>query len=155
MTNILIEGILVTALIDTGADATCISDDFVNKNRERLQDCSALPINGVTLVGPLGGEAIKLSKQIYVDLQLTNYIIQVVFLVVRKLSRPCIIGIDLLDEFRSHIDLGSKTISVPYLGRKPSIKIRNEETTQSPRRETQKINSIQRIEEDVEIERGN
>ena len=51
--NILIGGILTTALIDTGAEVTCISEEFVNKNRERLQECPALPINGVTLVSPL------------------------------------------------------------------------------------------------------
>ena len=149
--NILTGGILTTALIDTGAEVTRISEDFVSKNRERLQECQTLPINGVTLVGPLGGEAIKTSKQIYVDFQLTNHIIQIVFLVVPKLSRPRIIGIDLLDKFRNHIDLDSKTISFPHLEGKPSIKIRNKENTLSPRRETHKINSIQRIEEDVEI----
>ena len=80
--NILIGGILTTALIDTGAEVTCLSEEFVNKNRERLQECPTLPINGVTLVGPLGGKAIRLNKQIYADIQLPNHIIQVTFLVV-------------------------------------------------------------------------
>ena len=153
--NILIGGILTTALIDTGAEVTCISEEFVNKNRERLKECPALPINGVTLVGPLGGKAIKLNKQIYVDLQLPNHIIQVVFLVVPKLSRPCIIGIDLLDEFKSHIDLDSKTISFPHLEGRPSIKIRNEETTLSSREGARQINAIQdiQVEENKEIVR--
>ena len=71
-------------------------------NKERLQECPTLPINGVTLIGSIGGKTIRLSRQIYADVQLPNYTIQVVFLVVPKLSRPCIIGIDLLDEFKSH-----------------------------------------------------
>ena len=89
------------------------------------------------------------------ELQLLNHISQVVLLVVPKLSRPCIIGIDLLDEFRSHIDLDSKTISFPHLEGRPSIKIRNEETTLSPREGTGKINSIQdiQVEENKEIVR--
>ena len=91
--NILIGGVLTSALIDTGAEVTCISEEFVNKNKERFQVCPTLPINGVTLVGPLGGKAIRLNKQIYADLQLPNHIIQVVFLVVPKLSRPCIPGV--------------------------------------------------------------
>ena len=98
-----------------------------------------------------GGKAIKLKKQIYVDLQLPNRIIQVVFSVVPKLSRPCIIGIDLLNEFRSHIDLDSKTISFPHLEGRPSIKIRNEETTLSPRGETRHINFIHDIGENIKI----
>ena len=124
--NILVGGILTIALIDTGAEVTCVSEEFVNKSRERLQECPTLPINRVILVGPVGGKAIKLNKEIYADLQLPNHIIQVIFLVVPKLSRPCIIGIVLLDEFRSHIDLDSKTISFPHLEGKPSIRIVNE-----------------------------
>ena len=102
--NILIGGVLTTALIDTGAEVTCISEEFVNHNKERLQECPTLPVNGVTLMGPIGGKATRLNRQIYADVQLLDYMIQVVFLVVPKLSRPCIIGIDFLDEFRSHID---------------------------------------------------
>ena len=85
MANILIGGILTSALVDTGTEVTCISEEFVNKNKERLQKCPILPINGVTLVGSMGGKAIRLNKQIYVDLQLPNHIIQVVFLIVQKL----------------------------------------------------------------------
>ena len=64
--NVLIGGILTTALIDTEPEVTCISGKFVNKNKERLQECPTL--------------------------------------VVPKLSRPSIIGINLLDGFRSNID---------------------------------------------------
>ena len=103
--NILIGGILAAALIDTGAEVTCLSEEFVNENREILQECPTLPFN----------------------IQLPNHIIEVTFLVVPKLSRPCIIDIGLLDEFRSHINLDSKTIFFPHLERKPSIRILNEE----------------------------
>ena len=149
--NILIGGILTTALKDTGAEVTCRSKEFVNKNKERLQVCPTLPVNAVTLVGPMGGKAIRLRKQMYSDVQLPNHIIQVVFLVVAKLSRPCIIGIDLLDEFRSQIDLDSKTISFPLLEGRPSIRIINEETTKQPERETRIINSIKNLGNDAEM----
>ena len=127
--NIPIGGILTAALIDTEAEVTCVSEEFVNKNKRVLQECPTLPMNGVTLVGPIGGKAIRLNRQIYADILLPNHMIQVAFLVVPKLSRPCIIGIDLLDEFRCHIDLDSKTISFPHLEGKPSIRIINEENT--------------------------
>ena len=46
--NILVGGILTTALIDTRAELTCLSEEFVNKNKERLlQVCPTLPINGL------------------------------------------------------------------------------------------------------------
>ena len=151
--NILIGGILTTALIDTGAEVTCLSEEFVNKNRERLQECPTLPINGVTLVGPLKGKAIRLNKQIYADIHLPNHIIQVTFLVVPKLSRPCIIGIELLDEFRSHINLDSKTISFPHLEGKPSIRIINEEARIPSEEKKQTMNAIQTARDEIEVER--
>ena len=118
---------MTTALIDTGAEVTCLLEEFVNNNKERLQDYPTLPVNGVTIIGPMGGKAIRLSKQIYTDVQLPDTLLQVVFLVVPKLSRQCIIGIDLLDELKSKIDLESKIISFPHLEGSPSLKIVNEE----------------------------
>ena len=153
--NILIGGILTTALIDTGAETTYISEESINTNKERLQNYPTLPINGVTLVGPIGGRPIRLNKQIYADIQLPDRIIQLVFLVVPKLSRPCIIGINLLDEFKSCIDLDSKTISFTHLEGKPYIRIINEGTTAPPLKEKQTINSIRKIRDDIEVERGN
>ena len=140
-------------MIDTGTEVTCISEEFGIKNKERLQNYPSLPINEVTLIEPMGGKAIRLNKQIYADIQLPDHIIQVVFLVVPKLSRPCIIGIDLLDEFKSCIDLDSKTISFTHLEGKPSIRIVNEETTAPPEKEKRSINSIRKIRDDIEVER--
>ena len=74
-------------------------------------------------------------------------------MVVPKLSRPCIIGIDLLDEFRSHIDLDSKTISFPHLEGKPSIRIVNEEIPASPAEKTHALNWITEIKDDIEIKK--
>ena len=44
--NIMIGGILTTALIDTGAEVTCLSEEFVNRNMERFRERPMLPING-------------------------------------------------------------------------------------------------------------
>ena len=100
-----------------------------------------------------GRKGYQTEQKIYADLQLPNHIIQVVFLVVPKLSRPCIIGIDLLDQFRNHNDLDSKTISFPHLEGKPSIKIINEEIPASPAEKTHTINSITEIKDDIEIKK--
>ena len=105
-------------------------------------------------MGILGGKAIRFNQQIYADIQLANHVIQVVFLLVLKLSRSCIIGIDLIDEFRSHIELDSKTISFPYLEGKPLIRIINEELTTTPRETKQILNSIQTGKYETEIDRN-
>ena len=105
------------------------------------------------MIGLIGGKAIRLSRQIYADVQVPNYTIQVVFLVVPKLSRPCIIGIDLLDEFKSHIDLDNKIISFSHLEGKPSIRIINEEGITSQKKEKSIVNSIQREDSDTDVKR--
>ena len=158
--NIITGGIVTTALIYTDAEVTCLSEEFVNNNKERLQDYPTLPVNGVAIIGPKGGKAIRLSKQIYTDVQLPDTLIQVVFLVVPKLSRPCIIGIDLLDELKSKINLESKKISFPHLESSPSLKIVNEEIATHKARV---VNHLEKREESVDIhyeeikkiERGN
>ena len=150
--NLMIGGILTTALIDTGAEVTCLSEEFANKNIERFRECPMLPINGVTLKGPMGGKAVRLNKQIYVDIQLPNCLIQTIFLVVPKLSRSCIIGIDFLDHPRRKIDLDSKTISFPYLEGEPSLRIINEETDDSSENIMQEINPLTKGETSADIE---
>ena len=71
---------------------------------------------------------------------------------VPKLLKSCIIGIDLLDEFRSYIDLDNKTISFPHLEGKPPAKIMNEERAQ-PERDFSRVNAIQREEDGIEIKK--
>ena len=137
-----------TALIDTGAEITCLSEEFVNNNKERLRVCPTLPINGVTIIGPLGGKAVRLKIQIYADIQLPDTLLQVFFLVVPKLSKPCIIGIDLLDELKSKIDLESKTISFPHLEGSSSLRIINEEITTH---ESRVVNHLEGKEESQDI----
>lgn len=82
-----IAGIITQALIDTGAEVTCISEEFMNANRERFSRYPCLPLAGVAVAGPLGGKAIRLNKQIYADVQLPNIMIQLPFLIVPQLSR--------------------------------------------------------------------
>ena len=74
-------------------------------------------------------------------------------MVVPKLSRPCIIGIEWLEEFRSHVDLDSKTISFPNLEGKPSIRIVNEEITASLAEKENTLNSITEIKDNIKVKR--
>ena len=152
--NLMIGGILTTALIDTEAEVTCLSEEFVNRNLERFRECPMLPINGVTLKGPMGAKAVRINKQIFVDIQLPNCLIQTIFLVLPKLSRPCMIGIDFLDHLISKIDLDNKTISFPYLEGEPSLRIIKEEADDSPENIMQEINLLikDKLSADIEYE---
>ena len=88
------------------------------------------------------GKAVRLDKQIHVDIQLPNCLIEAIFLVVTKLSRSCIIGIDFLDHLRSKIYLDSKTISFTYLEGEPSSRIIKEGANDCHENITQEINLL-------------
>ena len=86
------------------------------------------------------------------DIQLPYCLIQTIFLVVPKLSKPCIIGIDFLDHLRSKIDLDNKTISFPHLEGEPSLRIVNEEADTAHKNTLQEINSLEKDISAVDIE---
>lgn len=50
-TNIQIAGILTNALIDTGAEITCISEEFLKRHKERFERYPSRPLVGVTVAG--------------------------------------------------------------------------------------------------------
>lgn len=60
--NMHIGGILTKTLIDTGAEVKCISEEFLNINRERFDHYPSLRIAGVTVAGSMGGKAVKLAS---------------------------------------------------------------------------------------------
>ena len=145
--NLVVGGVSTTALIDIGAEVTCLSEELINKNQEQFKKYPVLSMSGVTVKGPIGGTAERVNKQIYSKLQLSNCNIQVVFVIITSLSRPCIIGVDLLDELKSNIDLDTKRIVFPYLEGKPSIKIIKEEIGTLTEEEKLEISEVARYRE--------
>lgn len=131
ITNIIVAGIVTSALIDTGAEVTCISEEFFNANKERFSQYPCLPLAGVAVTGPMGGKAVRLTRQIYADVQLPNNLVQFTFLIVPKLTRTCIIGIDILDEHKTIIDLDEKTLTFPHMDGKPAIRIMQDKGSES------------------------
>ena len=49
-----IQGIKTDALIDTGSEITCISENFFKNNKNKLKNCKILPIVGTSVVGATG-----------------------------------------------------------------------------------------------------
>lgn len=137
--NLQIGRVLTKALIDTEAEVTCISEDFVNSNKEWFKKCLSLLIIGVALAGPMGGKPVRLNKQLYIVLQLPDHVLQLIFVVVLGLSRSCIIGINVLDELRPNIDLDNKTLTFPYLEGQPSIGIFKNKGSVSSQEDTYNI----------------
>ena len=70
--NARIQGVKTEALIDTGSEITCISENFYENNKNKFNNCKILPIVGTSVVGATGVKPIKLKHQIYADLNIND-----------------------------------------------------------------------------------
>ena len=100
-----IQGVKTEALIDTGSEITCISENFFENNKNMLKNCKILPIVGTSLVGATGVKPIKLKHQLYADLNVNNETYSCVFIIVPKLNKNCILGIDVLKKLKGRINM--------------------------------------------------
>lgn len=53
-------GVNPTALIDTAAEVTCISEEFLKENVQIFREYPILPPRGIAVEGPVGGKIIKI-----------------------------------------------------------------------------------------------
>lgn len=101
---IIIEGIKIQALIDTGSKISCISDRFYNKNFSKFKKCPTLPLVTVKATG-FTGEQTKALKIQFSAKVLINQIQQIVhFLVIPNLVTDCILGADSQKSFKMLIN---------------------------------------------------
>ena len=114
---------LIKALVDTGSQVTCLSEEFYNKNFQKFQKCPTLPVVGTVIRGATGLRSTRLNKQIFATTTIGDISLDIVYLVVPKLARDCILGIDTLKEFGFLIDtmkdsvkvrIGERSTIVPY-----------------------------------------
>ena len=100
-----IQGIKTDALIDTGSEVTCISETLFENNNNKFKNCKILPIVGTSVVGATGVKPIKLKHQIYADLNVNDETYSCVFIIISKLNKNCILGIDVLKKFKGRINI--------------------------------------------------
>ena len=103
--NVKIQGVKTEALIDTGSEITCISENFFENNKNKFKNCKILPIVGTSVVGATGVKPIKLKHQLYADLDVNNETYSCIFIVIPKLNKNCILGIDMLKKFKGRINI--------------------------------------------------
>ena len=103
-----IQGIKTKALIDTGSEITCISEYFFEDNKRKFKNCKILPIVGTSVVGATGVKPVKLKHQLYADLNINDETYSCVFIVIPKLNKDCVLGIDLLTRFKGRINIELK-----------------------------------------------
>lgn len=103
--QIWLQEIQTEALIDSGSQISCLSQEFLKRNSVKFKECQTLPLINVSAVGATGGRPVKIREQIYVNIKIGNYSFKQVFLIIPGLTQNCILGIDLLKERSSTINL--------------------------------------------------
>ncbi|XP_015608534.1 uncharacterized protein LOC107274196, partial [Cephus cinctus] len=96
--DVVIQGIKTKALIDTGSQVTALSESFVNQYIKNFRHCHTLPIKQILAKTEIAGEGLN-----------------TIFMVIPKLIRTCILGIDFLRTHQGKIDLRENKI---YLSNK-------------------------------------
>lgn len=96
--NIKLQDIEVQALVDSGSQISCVSEEFLKKHMEKFKRCPILPLVNSSAVGATGGKPIKIKQQIFVQISVNNCRFEQILLIVPSLTRDCILGIDLLRE---------------------------------------------------------
>ena len=108
--NVKIQGIETEALIDTGSEITCISENFFENNKNKFKNCEILPIVGASVVGATGVKPVILKHQLYADIKINGEIFSCVFIIIPKFNKNCILGYDFLKKFKRKIDIGGNYI---------------------------------------------
>lgn len=91
-----INGIPVTALVDSGSQLCAVSEEWFNQNREGLGTFEMLRMHNTTIKTAVGKKTRAITHQILVEVNINGRREDGVFVVVPELIRDCIIGVDFL-----------------------------------------------------------
>lgn len=89
-----LEGVEFKALIDKGSKITCLSASFYEENKDFSANCATFPVIGLQATGFTGERSVKLKKKFRAQLKIGNISASINFLIVPKLLKACILGID-------------------------------------------------------------
>ena len=98
--DIEIEGLYVRGLVDTASPITCLSEEFFLANNKSFQACPKLPVIGHIIKGAIGTKSAKLKTQILAETWIGPEKRKIVYLIIPKLVRDCILGIEALKEYQ-------------------------------------------------------
>ncbi|KAF2889992.1 hypothetical protein ILUMI_16181, partial [Ignelater luminosus] len=100
------------ALVDSGGQLSCISEDFLEIAAEDTE-IVVLPVVGVTLNGAFTKKSIKITKQVLLSTKIGDMVYDLVYVVVPGLNRPVILGFDWLVEVGASIECKNEILKIP------------------------------------------
>jgi len=95
-------GISTSALLDSGASISAVSEQFfatLKSQTNTASKLSTLPVTGVTISTAIQGRSKKITRQVYVPLSVFGHEAPGIFLVIPHLSTEMILGDDWLTQY--------------------------------------------------------
>ena len=114
--EIKMNGIPTFALIDSGSEVTAISEEFFEANEE-LKICPKLPLNGKIFQGALGSKSTTVKFQILCTVKVGKLTEEIIFLIIPKLGKNCIIGYDTIKDLSIMIDPITEVVNFRKAGK--------------------------------------
>lgn len=109
------------SLIDTGSEITCISENFYEAHKEAFQKCPKLPISCKVVKGATGSRASRPKLQMFLRTQIGEIAVSIIYIVVPRLVKDCIIGYDTHQAMKMLIDAGNETITISNDGKRTTL----------------------------------
>lgn len=119
--SFLINDVPLQTLIDTGASATCISENALS----RLHTVHYIDQNSRSFLLADGFVPLRVRGNVTLSMQIVNEKISFPALVTEKLCVDLIIGIDFLSHFSAQIDVVFRQLSIKMNGRRFTINVDN------------------------------
>ena len=110
--DINIEGIQTKALIDSGSEVTCLSEEYYNKYVNIFKNKPTLPITGKIIKGATGVKSTRLIMQVLLQVRIGLINTNLVFIIVPKLVTNCILGYDSQKALSMVIDTDKEEIQL-------------------------------------------
>jgi hypothetical protein len=119
-TTIQIQGTPLISLLDSGSEVTCINEEnfIALKARDTIH---TLPVSISRLVGATGQQSSRIKWQGLLEFTISGLTFTNIFLVVKNLIRPVVIGIDWLNQVNAVLDFEQSTLSVAVQGERRTI----------------------------------
>ena len=114
--NINISDVATFALIEPGSEVTAISEEFYEANEE-LKSCPKLPLNGKIVRGALGSRSTLVKFQILCPVKVGKLTEEIIFLIIPKLGKNCIIGYDTIKDLSIMIDPITEVVNFRKAGK--------------------------------------
>lgn len=109
------EGHKIIALLDTGSDITCISEDLFNKLKSLNEKLPVIPVKGFQIRGAVGQRSSKINSQVNLTIQFAPELeMDIPFLIVPGLARAMILGFDFIKQHKLTLHIEKLGIEIEH-----------------------------------------